>query len=56
MKKYRITWDAGYGMSEEIIEADSQQEALEEAERLCQEEAETNWAYDAEPYGDSDDE
>jgi len=47
MKKYRIMWDTGYGESEEIIEAESQTKAEEEAYERWREEAENEADYSA---------
>ena len=47
MKKYRIMWDAGYGKNEEIIDAESQTKAEEEAYKRWREEAENEADYSA---------
>ena len=47
MPHYKITWDAGYGESEEIIDADSYDEANYEAYENCKQEAELNASYGA---------
>lgn len=54
MKKFRITWNAGWGESEDIVEADSIAEALEMAEENAAEEGETHIECSAEEYGESD--
>lgn len=48
--KYIITWDAGYGESQEVIDADTFEDALDWAGQNWQEEAEQNAKYDAIPY------
>jgi hypothetical protein len=50
--KFIITWDAGYGDSSEVIEADSLTEALEIAYETAIEEAENNLKYDAVEYSE----
>lgn len=47
MKKFIITWNAGYGESAEIIEAETQQEAEELAYQAWREEAENQSDYQA---------
>jgi hypothetical protein len=49
-RKWIITWDAGYGKSREIVEAETEDEAIEVAYARWREEAETNADYDAKPY------
>ena len=43
-KKYRIWWNAGYGESSDVIEAETE----EEAEQIAYQ----NWLYDAESEAD----
>ena len=50
MRKFIITWSAGYGESHQVIEADTQDIANEEAYERWREEAESNAYYSAEPY------
>jgi len=51
MKKYIINWDAGYGESYEIVEAESLAEAKNIAEEKWQEEVESNrYGVNAEEY------
>lgn len=47
MTKYKITWDAGYGEEEDIIEANSLEEAEEMAHERWKEEVESNADYSA---------
>lgn len=47
MKKFLITWDAGYGQNEEVIEAENQSEAEAEAYDRWKDEAESNSDYSA---------
>lgn len=47
MPKYLIHWDAGYGKSTDVVEAESQDKAVEEAYARWLEEAESNADYDA---------
>ena len=48
MPKYIIKWNAGYGDSRNVIEAENEQKAVEEAYALWLEEADSNADYDAE--------
>lgn len=50
MRKFIITWNAGYGESHQVIEAETQDIANEEAYERWREEAESNADYSAEPY------
>lgn len=50
MPKFIISWDAGYGNSWDIVEADTEEKALEIAHEEWKEEAEGNAGYTAEPY------
>lgn len=53
MSKYRkwlITWNAGYGTSADVIEAETEEKAMEEAYERWREEAENNADYSAQPY------
>ena len=50
MRKVIITWNAGYGDSHQVIEAETQDIANEEAYERWREEAESNADYSAEPY------
>ena len=45
MKKYIISWDAGYGANKEVIEAEYLEEAQEEAYEQWREEVERNADY-----------
>lgn len=47
MSKYIIKWDAGYGETVDVIEADSYDAALEEAYNAWKEDAECNADYEA---------
>jgi hypothetical protein len=46
-KKYLITWNAGWGQNEDIIEADSLEEAQTAAYEACREEFESAADYSA---------
>ncbi len=48
MAKYFIKWDIGYGESYEVIEAETQEEALSIAYEHWREESENQSNYDAE--------
>lgn len=48
MPKYKITWDYGFGMREDVIEADNLEEAEEEAYQNWREGAEGQAHYEAE--------
>jgi len=50
MPKFIITWDAGYGQSEDVIEADSYDEALNQAYECWRDEAESHANYEALEY------
>jgi len=45
MPKFKIYWDAGYGRTTDEVEAENEDEAIEKAADLCQEEAQSNWDY-----------
>jgi len=47
MKKYIITWNAGYGPESDVIEAESMEKAEEEAYMAWKESAELNADYEA---------
>lgn len=49
MQKYLITWDAGFGESAEICEAESEDDATQEAYECWKQEAESNAEYGAVP-------
>ena len=48
MDKYLITWDAGYGESADVYEADSLEDAEQAAHDSWQQEAESSAVYGAE--------
>jgi len=50
MEKFIIIWDAGYGESADIIEAESAEEANRAAYEAWREDAESNADYRAKPY------
>ena len=50
MPKYIINWDAGYGMSYEVIEAKDEDEAIDSAYEYWHEEVESNANYGVEEY------
>ena len=52
MAKFIIVWDAGYGDTADIVEANSQDEADMIAYESWKEEAETNAVYSAAPYSE----
>ena len=49
-KRWIIKWNAGYGQSAEIVEADSHDDAQDMAYELWREEAEGSSDYSAGPY------
>ena len=51
-RKWIITWNAGYGTSAEVVEAETEEKAMEEAYERWREEAENNADYSAEPYSE----
>jgi hypothetical protein len=50
MAKFIITWNAGFGESAEIVQAQDEDAALRMAWERWNEEAQTNADYGAEPY------
>lgn len=50
MRKYIVRWDAGYGDTYEIVEAESYEAAVDEAYELWKEEAATHADYGVESY------
>jgi len=52
MRKFIITWDAGYGEAHQEIEAENYDKALEEAYEMWKEETESKANYSAEEYTD----
>ena len=54
MAKYTIHWDAGYGKTVEVIEAESMDDAEKQAHEQWKEEAEMNGDYGAKEYEESD--
>lgn len=50
MPKFLITWDAGYGQSEEVIEAETLSDAQSEAFGRWHDEAQSNAEYEATPF------
>jgi len=50
MSKYIIKWDSGYGESYEVLDFDSEEEAMRSAYEGWREEAESNANYGAELY------
>lgn len=54
MPKFTIHWDAGFGKTTDIIEADSMDAAEKQAYEQWREEAEMNGDYGAKEYEDGD--
>jgi hypothetical protein len=50
MSKWLITWNAGLGDKSEVIEAETHDEALENAYEAWKDDAEANASYEANPY------
>jgi hypothetical protein len=51
-RKWIITWNAGYGTSVEVVVAETEEKAMEEAYERWREEAESNADYSAKPYSE----
>ena len=47
--KYLITWNAGYGQCEESVDADTQEDALEDAYEAWLDAVQSEAEYDAKP-------
>lgn len=56
MPKFKIFWDAGYGESSEVVEAESEIHADNLAFERWKEEADSNSNYWSEPYEEESDE
>lgn len=52
MKKYIIYWDAGYGRSYDVVEAENEEKATEHAYESWRDEAESQADYGVQEYSD----
>ena len=54
MPKFKIYWDAGYGESSEVVDAENETEADNLAFERWKEEADSNSNYWSEPYNEEE--